>query len=519
MGISRPGAWSRFEQVHVDLSDVVGTPGIPQGAELADRLASSTGEEWSQLVPGAGLFLAGRAEPSPAPTERGVSAFGPAAGPVVGQLNEAVAGTETPFSDDDVVARRTSACGTHVVGHQRVRGAQIVGARYGVHADELGNVSVTGRPVGAVAARDPGPPPPVPAEEAARAVRVAFEVPPEIAISVERVVFPVAGEGTWAFRAGFTLRDPVAEVRAFVRADDLSVLVSYNVSCAALFGEARVFPVNPGRTPELHAVRLEQLGPPADRLTGAAIDVRPSAGEGLVAPERDWRLEPDHTGFDQATAYYHLWAATRWTAGVLGRRLFEATPFAPLKAVVGRRSADGNAFFVPSSGEIVFGGGSRPTSRSADIVFHEFGHAVADAVCQLNRSPVRQAKGLSEGYGDYVAASAFDDPRFGDWVADAPDGARNCADPTLRFPAGWEGEEHQTGSVWAAVLWGIRSRVGPEVADLLVLESLQFLGPASTFEDGRAALARVDAALFPSPAGPGRHAQVIDEEFAARRPG
>ncbi|MDQ3973523.1 MAG: hypothetical protein M3276_04175 [Actinomycetota bacterium] len=439
---------------------------------------------------------------------------------MLARLNETGAGPQPAFTNDDVMLTIESATGTHTVCHQRVRGAEIVGARYRVHRDAGGNVTITGRPLGDVAARDPGSVPAVAPEEAARAARSLFDIPAEIPIGIERAVFPVGDQGVWAFEARFRLDEPIADVRSFLRADDLSLMLSYNVACAGLFGEARVYEINPGRTPEPRVVRLEGLGPePADRLIGATIDVRPRKGERFVNPLRDWRLEPGYPGFEEASAYYQLAAAIRWCVAVVGRQPFETAPFTPLKVLVGDRANSGNALFIPSTGEIVFGGGdSRPTALSADFVFHEFTHALADAICRLNRSAVTQAKGLSEGYADYVAASAFDDPRFGDWVSGMPDGARNCAQSGLRFPPGWKGEEHALGAVWAAVLWGIRGRVGPEVADLLALESLQFLGPTSTFEDGRAALLKADQQLFPSGTGPGRHQDVIEEEFDARRP-
>ena len=46
-----------------------------------------------------------------------------------------------------------------------------------------------------------------------------------------------------------------------------------------------------------------------------------------------------------------------------------------------------------------------------------------------------------------------------------------------------------------------------------MVESLDFLGPASTFEEARTALHTVDGRLFG-----GRHGEAIDAEFDARAP-
>ena len=154
-----------------------------------------------------------------------------------------------------------------------------------------------------------------------------------------------------------------------------------------------------------------------------------------------------------------------------------------------------NAYYSPDSGDLHFGMfGDRSSARDASVVVHELGHAVSDAICGLGRSFARdtEARGLSEGFSDYFAASLLDDPRLGPFIADDPEGARNAADPSLRFPPDYRGEEHDLGAVWAAVLWGLRGRAGRADTDRLVVESLDFLGPASTFEEARTALHTVD---------------------------
>jgi hypothetical protein len=106
----------------------------------------------------------------------------------------------------------------------------------------------------------------------------------------------------------------------------------------------------------------------------------------------------------------------------------------------------------------------------------------------------------------------------GDYVANDPNGARNSSDPNLRFAARYAGGEHTTGAVWAAVLWEIRNRIGRDQADLVVLESLHFLDPNSTFEDGLQALITADANLFPDGPQAGQHAEEIQGSFDARKP-
>ena len=98
-------------------------------------------------------------------------------------------------------------------------------------------------------------------------------------------------------------------------------------------------------------------------------------------------------------------------------------------------------------------------------------------------------------------------------VHDWPRAARNCSDRALRFPNDYTGDEHDTGAVWAAVLWSIRQQIGAAITDRVVLESLNFLGPGSSFDDARVALHTVDERLNGN-----THRQLIDDEFTGRAP-
>jgi hypothetical protein len=71
------------------------------------------------------------------------------------------------------------------------------------------------------------------------------------------------------------------------------------------------------------------------------------------------------------------------------------------------------------------------------------------------------------------------------------------------------------GAAWAALLWDLRTSVGPGVADAVTFHSLQFLGPKCTYETARQALHHADLALFPARRD-GRHKAQIDEVVDGR---
>jgi Fungalysin metallopeptidase (M36) len=495
-----PGEWDRYYQVGADLDPVLGTPGVP---ELAFGETMTAGD--GSLVQAAhrGFFLVAEAPLHEDPVA----------------LSAAIAGTPESGAFASVAGprrrrARQTATGAHVEVEQLVRGARVIGSEVRLHEDDAGIFAVTGRPVGDIAGRDPGPAPTFDLHEAIDTCAERFEIEEGLrSVRAEQVVFPEGEGATWAYEVAFVVPEHSADVRVYLRADDLSVLLAYNISSVAT-GEAAVFPVNPLQTADLVDVSLEGLDEPGNLLRGAAIDVSQASGARLDRPGGAFQVDPADPEFDEVQAYHHLWRIREYFSGIVDPGLLQARPFTPIIALVNDPQSPNNAFYMPTTGELRFGAfGSRSSARSASIVSHEFGHAVTDAIAELGRAKVRdtESRGLSEGYSDYFAASMLDDPRLGDYVANVPEGARNCSDPGLRFSADFSGEEHDTGAVWAAVLWAIRGRIGMEAADTLAVESVEFLDSSSSFDDARAALKSVDGKLFD-----GANEAAIDEEYDGR---
>jgi hypothetical protein len=506
------GPWDAYYESHCDLSDVEGTPGVaPEG--VATLLADQFGGEAADVAPPEnGLFVVGRA---PAPLESLPEAL--AAGVVIPGVQE-----EPGLTESAPLVSLTSATGTHVVFQQRLRGVEVIGARYSLHYRPGDTAyALTGRPVGDLPERDPGEAPTAngPADAAA-AARARFALAADHPVDVEQVLFPTAGTTVWAWQARISVDDPPADLRAFFDAD-LQLLLVYNIASASLWGEGQVYPVNPSRTPSLRRAALQGIGPdPSDHLKGPEVVVVPRSGAGVANSLRNFTVDPTDKAFDEATTWYHLGWALEWFRHRLGPEIFTRPPFTPLYAVVRDTTAPDNSYFLPDRSAIHLGDfGDRPGARSADIIIHELGHAISDAICRLGRSMTRNtpARGMSEGYSDYFAAAALGDPRIGDYVGDVEAGARNLARAGLRFSAVQPPEEHGTGEVWGGVLWALRDAIGAELTDVLVLESLQYLGPNSTLEGGAQALVEADRVLFPADESTGRHRDAIATAFASRQ--
>ncbi len=517
MALDAYADWDRYEQVNVDLSDVTGMPGLGTADEFAERVAVTSGFSEARNWGGhSDPFIV--AHTTEATTTAPVDALSFLAADS-GFLNPEDSTADVPAAR--VIWETTTHSGSHRIVRQELRGAELVGCRFSVHhTPGSTEMTVTGRPVGDLRAFDPGPRPDASPDGAQAAAREHFGLERDQPVAVDWVVFPIDGRGVWALECKVPLTEEPVDVRAYLRADDHSLLVSYNVACAALHGEAAVYPVNPRRTPDLRNEALWDIGPePPDQLRGAVVSVAPHSGEAFRNALRDCRLTPDDAGFDEVQAWFHLGRATTYFRHLVGSEFFGRPPFSPMPVTVRDARAAGNAFFKPDLGEVWLGDfGGKPAARSADVVFHEFGHAISDSICRLGRARKNTpARGMSEGFADYFAASALDDPRIGDYVAGKDEGARRLDRPGLSLAAVAGKSEHAQGEVWGAVLWGIRSRIGQSISDVLAAESLNHLGPQAGYEAGLAALLRSDRELFPAAEERGRHADVINAEYSARQ--
>jgi Fungalysin metallopeptidase (M36) len=306
-------------------------------------------------------------------------------------------------------------------------------------------------------------------------------------------------------------------------------------------GVARVFDPNPVITLDGSGDLLDERGrlrpPPADayvtvRLTdlrnGGQLDGRRvstrATRDRVVHPDRRFEFPSTSAGFEEVMAYFHVDRAVHYleSLGFNGRRAIFRAPI----VVNARGTREDNSAYSPHDRSLMFGTGGVDDAEDADIILHEFGHAIQDAICpQFGQSD--EAAAMGEGFGDYFAASFFADqksPRFltsiGTWdgvqepaVGDEPPCVRRV-DSRLtyeQFDHGVEADEHDNGQIWSATLWDIWTAVDRDVADRIILESHFQLDGFSTFARGARAILDADRNLYR-----GRHTSTLRQIFHRR---
>lgn len=107
-------------------------------------------------------------------------------------------------------------------------------------------------------------------------------------------------------------------------------------------------------------------------------------------------------------------------------------------------------------------GGCRSTARIADVVYHEYGHAIT---YHLYR-PFTPPRDMNEAFSDYLAATLTNDPRLGLGLFGTGTFLREL-EANFVWPDDQNLDPHLQGLILAGALWDLRTRVGAEVCDPL----------------------------------------------------
>ncbi len=215
-----------------------------------------------------------------------------------------------------------------------------------------------------------------------------------------------------------------------------------------------------------------------------------------------WDYSPMSTHFDEVCVFYHVNLMHAWFKEYLE---YDGMDFA-IPVTVHYGNDLNNAMYSPSNNNIYLGDGTlKDPAHEADVVMHEYGHAVVHNTASADFASLT----LDEGYADYFTCSLHDDPLLGEWWM--PPYLRNL-DNDLTYPFDMVGESHHDGQIWSGALWDIRSMFGAGVSDRIALGTLFYYGSASpSFLDARDAALDADEEYFGS-----EHRDALVEIFSKR---
>lgn len=336
----------------------------------------------------------------------------------------------------------------------------------------------------------------------------------------------IEGNPVAVWRVRYATREPGAVWEVMVRVSDMRAISARNAAVYNNDPKASVFFADPiGRTGNLNLTfPVPAQDPLVALLQGARFPVvlteLDSSGQldGKYATTNlttafpraksstlDFTYDWDDPHFREAMTYYWVTECAHYLGqlgfgNVLASRIVINVDGTP----------DDNSWYL--NGTLTFGTGGVPDAEDAEVIFHELGHAIQDAqVPGLLNDGGEEVRAISEGFGDYWAASYFAglgpqgeawDVFFDKWDGITVHPASGGNPPYLRrldsskkYPGDLVGEVHEDGEIWSACLWKIRKILGKDIAAKAILESNFQLIATSKFPDAANAILAANQTL------------------------
>ena len=242
-----------------------------------------------------------------------------------------------------------------------------------------------------------------------------------------------------------------------------------------------------------HAVQLTNLDG-SGFLHGAYATVYSETGNPAFSPTNTFAYTRSQDEFEQVMAYYWATEAQEYIQTLGFGTRYRGANNESQDMRINQLGYDNSFETDHPKDELRFGKGGVDDAEDAEVILHEYGHAIHFS--QGFAFASEEAGAISEGFGDYWAATVSHvvsqrehvaelEPLvcIADWdsvsyTSAVPHCLRRLDSP-LMYPGGLNGEVHHDGQIWSHALWNIHESIGNEKADTVILMG-QFDFPGTT---------------------------------------
>jgi len=250
------------------------------------------------------------------------------------------------------------------------------------------------------------------------------------------------------------------------------------------------------QTAEYHAVTLTNLDG-SGFLRGDYANIYSSTGNLAFSPTNTFEYTRHQDEFEQVMAYYWITEAQAYIHSLGFGSSLRPINNRPQAVRINQLGYDNSFATDHPKNELRFGKGGVDDAEDAEVILHEYGHAIHDGSGFVFGS--EEAGAISEGFGDYWAVDFSDImahrlgvpeleplPCVMDWDATSyTSSVPHCLrrlDENLQYPRDLDGEVHDDGRIWSHALWDINRNVGNPRADTIILAA-QINFPGTTMVD------------------------------------
>ncbi len=245
-----------------------------------------------------------------------------------------------------------------------------------------------------------------------------------------------------------------------------------------------------------HTVTLTNLDG-SGFLSGDYATVLSETGNPAYSPTNTFRYTRSQDEFEQLMAYYWITEAQKYIHSLGFGVTRRAVNKRPQPVRINQWGLDNSFATDHPKNELRFGKGGVDDAEDAEVILHEYGHAIHFS--QNFSFASEEAGAISEGFGDYWAVTVSDVvgtalgvpnlepvPCVMDWdstsyTSTVPHCLRRV-DTNLHYPENLNGEVHHDGQIWSRALWDIRQGLGHVKADTIILTG-SFDFPGTTMTD------------------------------------
>lgn len=457
---------------------------------------------------------------------------------------EATAPTAVP-PNLKLIRTKTSLLGKHYWYQQTFKGLPVINGYYAKHVDKSGkalqtadgrdavpaSLEVRAAVAGATATKSANSR--VNARAASRRISgIDKNVTPTPTATQGAAQLAVLGGPNARLVWNVTSRSSEGVSRTLVDAKSGSVVESKVIS-DNLDGRGTVFDPNPvvsqrdGSLTDADDASTDELFPAHKNVILRNLDgngklqgkyVRIVAAKGGLAESANHRFqyERDDDRFEQVMSYYQV----NQTQEYIHQLGFADVNNESQDFEINTFEGD-NSFYDPSSDTITMGEGGVDDGEDAEVIWHEYGHAIQDDIVPGYGESL-QAGSIGEGFGDYWAVTMsvpvsrnFDLPCVMDWDAtsyttEEPHCLRRT--DTGKTTDDIVNQVHADGEIWSNALWDIHQALGRNKANKVILQGTFFYAPDTSFADAARVTVQSARLLY----GKAAAAQVT-EAFKARK--
>lgn len=204
------------------------------------------------------------------------------------------------------------------------------------------------------------------------------------------------------------------------------------------------------------------------------------------------------SGFEYVNAYYHI---NRQQQHV--QRLgFDNLANYPIMVDALAKNGQDQSTFYPSTGaeRIEFGDGGVDDAEDADVIIHEYGHALSFSASPGTGIGMERLS-IEEGMCDYMAISyskAISDYQYDqvfNWDGHNEYWDGRALRPLATYPSFMEGLLYADGMIWATAMTDVLDYFGRDLADQLLFASLYNYYPHLTMPDAAHLIMQADSVL------------------------